>query len=578
MRLQKHSILTVTALTTSALLSASHPVSAQCPPMISAQQARLRSPIPGTDDYLGFAVDIDGDTAIVGAYYDNLPNKTDAGSARVFVRSGVDWQEIPQGLLTASDAQANDVFGYSVAIDGDVIVIGAHGDDSHGSASGHAYVFELQGEVWVETAILDDPSGAAGDYFGFDVDVCDDTIVVGARSYDAPSFVDSGAAFVFVRSGSSWSLQQQLMPSTPQYDQRFGHSVAIDGDDIVVGAPLDNLGGADRGSAYVFARSGSTWTEVQKLAHPGGANGDELGCSVAIDGDLIVAGAVFDDNIATDQGSALVFSRQYGVWAYEAVLTAANGAASDYFGVCVDVEGEVVLVGSQRTDVSGSASGSAYAFRCCSPGAWQEMTQILAWDGSGSDYFGQSVALSGGTAVIGSPYFDSTATNEGAAYICTLSTGRFRLYGFGDGSGTPCPCANDSLPGMGQGCRNSTGFGANLSAWGSDSVGADDLTLVAGNLLPSTPALLFAGQLAVNAGQGLTFGDGLRVAGGGIVRLGVKVPTVEGFTTWGPALQAAGGWSAHTTKHFQVWYRDPVNSPCGTNQNLSNALEVTFTP
>lgn len=136
------------------------------------------------------------------------------------------------------------------------------------------------------------------------------------------------------------------------------------------------------------------------------------------------------------------------------------------------------------------------------------------------------------------------------------------------------PCGNPG--GAGEGCMNSTGVGGKLSAVGTPSAGADDLQFNAVGLRPNQPALLFAGLNQVNSGMGLTFGDGLRCAGGSVVRLGVSVPDASGAASWGPGLGAQGGWNAGDTRRFQAWYRDPVTGPCTTGFNLSNGYEVTF--
>ena len=148
-------------------------------------------------------------------------------------------------------------------------------------------------------------------------------------------------------------------------------------------------------------------------------------------------------------------------------------------------------------------------------------------------------------------------------------------YCFGDGSGTGCPCGNTG--GSGEGCSNSSGSGADLSGFGSSSVGADGLGFAASNLLPGQPALLFAGENAVNNGDGIVFGDGLRCAGMNVVRLGVMLPDANGDAIWGPGLGAQGGWVSGDTRRFQGWYRDP-GGPCGSGFNLTNGVEVTFTP
>ncbi len=149
-------------------------------------------------------------------------------------------------------------------------------------------------------------------------------------------------------------------------------------------------------------------------------------------------------------------------------------------------------------------------------------------------------------------------------------------YCFGDGSGTPCPCANGAGPG--EGCGNSTGAGGVLLSSGSNSIVADDLLFTASQLIPSQPGLLFGAINQINGGNGITFGDGLRCAGGGIQRMGVRVPNGTGTATWGPGLAGIGQYGVGDTRNFQVWYRDPVNTPCGFSFNLTNGVSVTFAP
>ncbi len=148
-------------------------------------------------------------------------------------------------------------------------------------------------------------------------------------------------------------------------------------------------------------------------------------------------------------------------------------------------------------------------------------------------------------------------------------------YCFGDGSGTACPCAN---PGASdEGCANGSGVGARLTGFGSTVASVDDLTFTGTQLIPGQPGLLFSGMNAIGGGTGLTFGDGLRCAGGGITRLGVRSANAAGEATWGPNLGSIGGWQTGETRRFQVWYRDPAGTPCGSSFNLSHGVELTFT-
>lgn len=210
-------------------------------------------------------------------------------------------------------------------------------------------------------------------------------------------------------------------------------------------------------------------------------------------------------------------------------------------------------------------------------------TQLVGgtWAGSphvlGTTYALHQVAVAGGSLVLEarSAVFGTGGQVNGFQLVQTSSSSPFAPYCFGDGSGTTCPCGNSAA--SGEGCANSGGGGASLSATGTTSVAQDDQVFSAAGLVPSQPALLFVGDNAVNGGNGTLFGDGLRCAGGNVVRLGVRQPDAGGHASWGPGMGASGGWSAGETKRFQVWYRDPSGSPCGGVFNLSSGLEVAFT-
>jgi hypothetical protein len=173
-------------------------------------------------------------------------------------------------------------------------------------------------------------------------------------------------------------------------------------------------------------------------------------------------------------------------------------------------------------------------------------------------------------AALGAVYYDNI---EVIAGFPGGSVGT--AYCFGDGSGTACTCGNTG--GATTGCANSAGAGGEIGAFGSDSVSSDDLVVSAAGLIPGQPALLFSGDNAVNGGNGILFGDGLRCAGGNVVRLGVKVPDANGDATWGPGLVATSGgaWVGGNVRRLQGWYRDPAG-PCGSAFNLTNGLEVTW--
>jgi FG-GAP repeat len=327
-------------------------------PML-AQEAKLTASDAAAADLFGSNVAISGDTAVVGARSDDTAAGTDAGSAYVFVRSGISWSE--QAKLTAGDAAAGDDFGNSVAIDGNTIVVAADLDDDGGSASGSAYVFVRSGTSWSQQAKLTAGDAAAGDQFGFSVGISAETVVVGCVS-DYTGGTEAGAAYVFVRSGTSWSQQAKLTAGDPAAGDLFGFAVGINGETVGIGAPGDDDGGATSGSAYVFVRSGTSWSQQAKLTASDAAAGDVFGISEGISGDTVVVGAFNDDDGGTNSGSVYVFTRSGTSWSQQQKLTASDAAAGDAFGFSVSISGNTVVVGAFNDDDGGTNSGSAYVF------------------------------------------------------------------------------------------------------------------------------------------------------------------------------------------------------------------------
>jgi hypothetical protein len=291
----------------------------------------------------GYSVSIDGDTVVIGAWKDD--DKGDSsGSAYVYTRDTAgdlasNWTQVAK--LTAGDGAVNDVFGYSVSIDGDTVVIGAHYDDDKGLNSGSAYVYtrDTAGDLasnWTQVAKLTADDGAADDYFGRSVSIDGSTVVIGAH-YDDDKGSNSGSAYVFARDtagdlASNWTQIAKLTADDRAVNDNFGYSVSIDGDTMVIGAWNDDDKGLNSGSAYVFTRDtagelASNWTQVDKLNATDGAAGDEFGYSVSIDGDTIVIGARLDNDKGSASGSAYVFSIHFPPC--DASSPPANGAVGD---------------------------------------------------------------------------------------------------------------------------------------------------------------------------------------------------------------------------------------------------------
>jgi hypothetical protein len=335
------------------------------------QQQRLVSTDSEGIDVFGTAVSVDGDTAVVGAWGDNY----DRGAAHVFVRSGSQWTQ--QGAkLMASDREANDDFGGSVAVSGDTVVAGA---PRKSNQQGAAYVFVRSGGVWAQQQKLTAPDAAAGDVFGGSVAVSGDTVVIGSRY--------KSAAYVFVRSGGVWTLQQKLTASDGLYPS-VGASVALSGDTAVVGAPEKN---SQQGAAYVFVRSGVVWSQQQKLTASDAAVGSNFGQSVSLSGDTALIGGKAK---LSGQGAAYVFIRNGAVWAEQQRLTASDGVANDSFAMWLSVSGDTAAVGAPTFKGTG---GAVYVF-ARSGGVWSQQTVTGSLT---CPNIGNGVAVSGSTMVVG---------------------------------------------------------------------------------------------------------------------------------------------------------------------------------
>jgi hypothetical protein len=320
-------------------------------------------------DQYGISVAIDGDYAIVGGST-NDDDGADSGAAYILIRSGSNWTE--QAKLTASDGATTDQFGFSVDINGDYAIVGAFGHDANGTDSGAAYVFVRSGTTWIEQAKLTSTDIAAGDQFGISVALSGDTAIIGAFGEDGAGS-NYGAVYIYSRSGSVWTEQTKLAASDAASNDQFGFSVDIDGNYVIVGSDQDDDGGSQSGSAYVFFQSGGIWNEQAKLTASDAASDNNFGRSVAIDGNYVLVGAYRDDEGAlTDSGSAYVFERNGVIWTEQNKLIPADLAAGDQLGFSVDLDGNFAIIGA-RFDGDGQETGSAYIFEN-SGGVWSEFT------------------------------------------------------------------------------------------------------------------------------------------------------------------------------------------------------------
>ncbi|MCB9915507.1 MAG: FG-GAP repeat protein [Planctomycetes bacterium] len=599
----------------------------------TGQEAYLKASDAHVGARFGAALDMDGDTLVVGAQAGIASGDS---AAYVFVHDDGSWSE--QALLSIPSSQDPFTDWSRVAVDGDTVAVGRAsrtlGSGATFWAAGAVHVFRRAGATWTEEAVLIASNAQAGDQFGWALALDGDTLAVSAFGEDSAAsgvdgdqsddtLGDAGAVYVFTRSGSTWTQQAYLKASNPGLFDRFGTSLALDGDTLLVGASEEDSAAtgvngvqADEsagqaGAVYVFTRSGATWSQQAYLKASNTGAEDRFGVSVALQGDVALVGALGEGSAATgvngDQtsnaaplsGAAYLFRRVAGAWSQEAYLKASHADPGDGFGFAVALDGPVLAVGapyeaSRATGVdgdpldNGAPSAGAVSTFVRHGSAWVPARYLKAANTQFDNVFGFAVTCVGSRVVVGAAWEDGHGTgidpadaqvlqhdDVGAAYVF-LEALPHTSYCEGDGSATACPCANAG--GAGAGCANSTGAGARLEPTGSASVADDDLHFAGAGLPGGQPALLFAGTQAVAGGAGAMFGDGLRCAGGGVVRFGVAAANASGSATWASVPAARGGWSAGELRRFQAWYRDPHNSPCGAGFNLTQGVELTFLP
>jgi hypothetical protein len=391
------------------------------------EQQKLVASDAATADFFGAAVSLssDGSVLIVGAYGEDTSPYFQNGAAYVFTRAGATWTQ--QQKLTASDPEDSALFGIAVAMssDGNTAIVGAE-DTSPNTDNGAAYVFTRSGSVWSQQAKLLASDSESNALFGCAVALSADgnTAIIGARREDTSPSADNGAAYVFTRSGVTWSEQQKLTASDAASDDFFGTSVALssNGNTAIIGAiGEDTSPSVQNGAAYVFTRSGSTWTEQQKLTANDLASSDQFGISVALssNGDTAVVGADLEDTSPTlSNGAAYVFTRSGSTWTQQQKLLASDPNTDDNFGrsVAVSADGNIAVVGAySETTPPYLNNGAAYVFTR-SGVTWTQKQKILASDLASNDFFGTSVTMSAGASVvvIGA---DGETSQAGAAYV-----------------------------------------------------------------------------------------------------------------------------------------------------------------
>lgn len=570
-------------------------------------------------DQLGWSIATDGERVISGAVSKVNAGGIAAGAAVVYRRDGT--HLVQEALLAGTNVHAGDSFGECVAIESDLVFVGAPGDDTGGGDAGALYVFRRDpstGAWLLETKLLA-PDAAAGATFGRSVAYAPQlsgALFVGSDGANSPAASASGKVYVFERSGTAWIHRNTLFDFNGATGDAFGYSVSIRYNTLAIGAPYaDPSGISDAGKVHVGSVSAALASPVTlvEFAQTVPQPGSHLGYSVAVSRNgLVAAGAPQDPTRGFTAGSVQLYlgSPSSPVLV---PLYLSGGNDWDSFGTSVAWADDRLLAGMPFVDTAqAQGAGQVCIYKFDAAGSLRESARISAPDGNFNQAFGRSVAWRDGLLAAGA-YGDDlpNGTDSGSAYafglgggdcntngtcdLCEIRAGTVsdanqngvsdacdvRSFCFGDGSGAPCPCGNES-PANSGGCRNSFGTAGTLFATGAASVANDTLVISAVNMPASTTALFFQGTAQDGGGSGITFADGVRCVSGAIVRLRTRVASV-GTASYPMAGDAAihvrGNVLAGETRYYQVHYRNASSTFCSSStSNYTNGVAALWTP
>jgi hypothetical protein len=374
------------------------------------QQARLTQNENQVSRAFGSAVAIESDTLVVGAPLDDHQN---SGTAIVFQRVNNSWTQV--AVLTPPKGVSARGFGRAVTLAGNIIAVGAPEAATLGAATGSAFVFARSAQTWQLNTQLIAGDGANGDLFGSAIHATADSIVVGAYGASAAALADAGAVYSFQNNGSTWVQAAKLVAPDASASGWFGFSLDMQNNTLLVGATDLN----SAGKAYVFERQASGWSQPASLSAPDGQILDQFGSAVALLGDVAMVGAFGDNTEAgRDAGSAYVFNRSQNQWTQQDKLFRSDSPAFDQFGSAVDVDGAFAIVGAPGEDAESTGEGMAYIF-ARSQTTWEKAAELRPDVEPALRRFGGAVAIDGNTAVVGC---DDNSDLNVAVYVFVRGT------------------------------------------------------------------------------------------------------------------------------------------------------------
>jgi len=406
--------------------------------LLPMQLKELHASDSAAHDNYGIIVALSADTAVIGIPFDDSPG-FNAGSAYVYTRSHGAWTV--QQKLVASDSAPGDQFGWSLALQGDTLFIGARFDDDRGFNSGSVYVYTRNSDVWTEQQKLTANDGSVNDQYGHSIALAGNRAIIGAPLDDnrfssgsgfAPDFdsrFDTGSAYVYRRNVNAWTLEQKLIASDGAPGDQFGWSVALQGDSALIGARFDDDKAFNSGSAYLFNvnlhadahADKQAWRLKQKLTAAEGATNDQFGWSVALDSGTAVIGARFDDDKGVNSGSATIYTRNAETWIKQQHLTASNGKPGNQYSWALALHNNTLIIGAPFDNVDGPLSGSSYVYTH-NAGLWQEKQILSSSIEVLGERYGISVALQGNDILVGACLDYEIGSSSGSPHANTNTT------------------------------------------------------------------------------------------------------------------------------------------------------------
>ncbi|WP_159931184.1 hypothetical protein [Oceanicoccus sp. KOV_DT_Chl] len=473
--------------------------------ILSAPLDKIRPGDGVSNTGFGSKMAADENTLVIGVAEDD--DAAYNGGAVYIFRRDQQGKWIESQKLTASDADRDDEFGYSVSIDGSTLVVGAREGEVDGLAVGVAYVFTEVDGVWSEQQKLFAPDGEEWDFFGYSVAIDDDRIVVGAYGAD-DRYASAGAVYVFARDGNSWSMQTKLLASDAEYSGNFGQVVAIHNSTIVVGAASTNYNDYEgatpaqvyngAGAVYIFAQQHGHWKQQAKLIAYDARSDDGFGSSLAIENNVLAVGvpAKYKEDDYTRRGAVYIYSRNAGSWQYIQKLEASDALPGDSFGKSVSLQGRNLAVGASQQGENNV--GAVYLFTL-NDGSWTELHKLPAFDQSSYDYFGGNVAITNGVLAVSASGDDDAGNSAGSMYVFYLDADNDGLldivetntgdYISGDDSGTNPLVEDMDSDGLLDGFELNYGFNPLFAVEAELDPDSDGLTNIEEQLNGTNPLL-----------------------------------------------------------------------------------------